>query len=316
METNKNQQEQELIVPEQEDTTAETASTVQTEKNAQRKAQKGAFVKPMRAHYAGRITLGVSLIVVGVMITAGLLMPSLDLVKLAKFAPLILVVLGLEILVTAARYTDRQVKVGFGMVFLCLILIMGSVGLAVVPAVCDALHLEQWDQVAQQAQEKERAIYAQVEPASIKELHIHGGRESLFDETVEWYASVRLPGSFENKTQFSETAANILHILAEQDITDVYIRTEDERESYALSLHGVYAFGNVEAAQLEKLVEHSVNVLDANMMEISVSEQKYQEMKESGMLADAQALKDAYEEGKADGYQSAVKDLQETEMQE
>ncbi len=65
------------------------------------------------------------------------------------------------------------------------------------------------------------------------------------------------------------------------------------------------------AEQLVKLVDHRKIFLDQDMSYTSKSEERYNEMKESGLLVDAEALKQAFEEGKQLGYQSAMDEMRD-----
>lgn len=296
------------------DTTANNDENTQT--TSAEKAEKAAHVKEQRPRYAGRVTLGIALVVMGLLMVAGLLFPDLDLTKLAKFAPLILVALGLEILVSSMRHPDCQVKVGFGMVFLSLFLIGGSVCFSLLPEVWAAFNPEGQVEVNQEASRKERAVYAEIDPTSISDFRIYGNTSfygSAMD--VEWHASVTLPGNFESKEQFSAAAAEILHALAKEDISDASIHAGNEQESYELFTNGVYAFADVTGEQLEKLVDHRKCILNQNMDYTSVTEARYAEMQENGLLVDAEALKQAYEEGKQDGYRDALEESERNDAE-
>lgn len=268
--------------------------------------------KERKIQYAGRITLGIALIIVGVLITAGLFMPSLDLTKLAKFAPLILVALGLEILVSSIRHGDRQVKVGFGMVILCLFLIGGSVCFSLLPEVWKGFDPEARAAVEKEESQKEREIYAQIDPTSVRETVVYANTSYYGQENdIEWNARVHLPDDFESKEQFSAAAADILQVLAKEDISYACIYSNGTQDEYEFSTNSAYALADVTGEQLVKLVEHRKIFLDQDMSYTSRSEEVYHEMKESGLLVDAEALERAFEEGKQKGYQTAVDEMQD-----
>lgn len=274
-------------------------------------AKKTSRMKERKIQYAGRITLGIALIIVGVLITAGLFMPSLDLTKLAKFAPLILVALGLEILVSSIRHGDRQVKVGFGMVILCLFLIGGSVCFSLLPEVWKVFNPEARAAVAKEESQKEREIYAQIDPTSVKGLDVYASTDYYGPEReIKWNAMVQLSDQFESKEQFGAAVAELLHVLAEKDFSYVSINAESAQEEYEFTTNSAYALADTTAEQLVKLVDHRMYLLDQDMSYTSRSEEVYNEMKESGLLVDAEALKQAFEEGKEEGYQSAMNEMQ------
>lgn len=280
--------------------------------NSQQSANKTAYKKERKIQYAGRITLGIALIIVGVLITAGLLMPSWNLTKLAKFAPLILVALGLEIVLSSIRHGDCQVKVGFGMVILCLFLIGGSICFSLLPEVWKVVNPEARAAVSKEESQKEREIYAQIDPTSVREVEIYASTTYYGQESdIEWNARVHLPDGFESKEQFSAAAADILHVLAKEDISYVLIYSNGTQDEYEFSTNSAYALADVTGEQLVKLVDHRKCFLDQDMSYTARTEEKYNEMKESGLLVDAEALELAFEEGRQLGYQTAMDEMQD-----
>ncbi len=225
--------------------------------NASEKAKKPSEKPAPR--YVGRVTLGVVMILLGLLITSVLLVPGWNWLWLMKLAPLILVLLGGEILVASIRQGDRQIKVGFGMTLLCLILIFGSIGAAMLPDLWDTFGPPAQEQIMVQAKEKQSAVYAQIDPTSVRRLSIT--TDGLFTEQDHrWYAHATLTNPVEGKTAFAQAAWPLVQAMAEQQVDEFFLAGENKNqtESYHLTLDNVSAFAEVGPEGLEKLVEWNV----------------------------------------------------------
>ncbi len=272
--------------------------------NAPQNAQRSAGPKP---RYVGRITLGLALIFTGGIITAAMLAPGFDLIRLAKFTPLILVALGAEILISSFIRSDRPVKVGFGTTLLCLVLIGGSVCAALLPQVWQEYGPPRTQQINEAASRMEKTLYQgypaqDLESLSVSSHWVEGNK-------VHLRVDARLSGSFENAQQFAEKALPLVQIAAGQDEVDtLYISTGDAYGNWSLSLDPVYPWQEVSAEALAGRVQHSwmVYTQDGAM---ALEDEKFQKMKEEGTLFTAEALDEesraSFEEGYADGIREA-----------
>lgn len=296
-------------------------SGVQTAAYAEQTEPKVAGNKKPTPRYVGRVTLGITMILVGLLITAGLMMPSLDLTWLAKLAPLILVFLGGEILVASIRRGDRQIKIGFGMTFLCLFLIGGSIFFALLPDLWETFGPPVYERVDEQARAKQDAVYAQIDPTSVRNLSITTNNP-FEGENLCWYANVSLTDEVTDKTMFAQVALPLVQALADQQVNRLYLSGENQSEHYALNLENIPALANATAESLEKLVERSVDVVSGDMDVVSITEKRYEEMKEKGMLAMPDAVKQAYEDGYKKGCEETAQqnamdqDLSKTDQYE
>ena len=85
----------------------------------------------------GSITMGLSLIVSGVIILFGLLFPNqVDLIFVFKLSPLFLIFLGIEILFQYFKNHGEKIQYNFFSMFMCFIIICGCFVLAVL---CQAI---------------------------------------------------------------------------------------------------------------------------------------------------------------------------------
>lgn len=93
---------------------------VKTEKNIEKK----------RVRRVGTVTMGFSLIIVGLAMSYSLFFPQTDFLFLAKFSPLILVGIGLEVLAASFCNKSGQFQYDWFSGFICFLLIVFSIGIA------------------------------------------------------------------------------------------------------------------------------------------------------------------------------------------
>lgn len=87
--------------------------------------------RPVRR--VGTITMGLSLIAAGILILCGLLIPNFNIITAAKFAPLILIFLGFEILLRYFTAKGEKLKYDFLSGFICFLLIVASIAASTLP---------------------------------------------------------------------------------------------------------------------------------------------------------------------------------------
>ena len=89
--------------------------------------QKGIAVESApRVRRVGSFTMGIALIVCGIVAILGLFRTDFDLILIAKFAPIVLILLGLEILVSSILFKRDKLKYDILSGFFCFLLICGS----------------------------------------------------------------------------------------------------------------------------------------------------------------------------------------------
>ena len=77
----------------------------------------------------GTFTTGIVLVMFGIMFLARLFNPSIDYLKIASLWPLVLVLLGIEIIVASAINKEEIMKYDFGAIILIIILSLFSMGM-------------------------------------------------------------------------------------------------------------------------------------------------------------------------------------------
>lgn len=88
-----------------------------------------------RVRRVGTVTMGVALVVSGVMALIYLFNSSFDFVTIAKLAPLFLVMLGGEIIISHLIFPNDRLKYDFISGFFCFVIMCGSIGaILLVPA--------------------------------------------------------------------------------------------------------------------------------------------------------------------------------------
>ena len=79
--------------------------------------------QPVKIRRVGTFSLGLMLVAVGAILLASIFLPYIDVIGIMKFAPIVLIVLGIEVLVYAAR-PDVKIKYDGVSIFLCIVIML------------------------------------------------------------------------------------------------------------------------------------------------------------------------------------------------
>ena len=92
--------------------------------------------RPRKVRRVGTVAFAITLIAVGVLLLIRAFVPGFDLLAVLRFSPVILSVLGIEVLIYAAR-PDVSLKYDFLSMFVCFVLLVAAVGSNVLSAWID-----------------------------------------------------------------------------------------------------------------------------------------------------------------------------------
>lgn len=233
-------------------------------------APRAAQKPPVRR--VGTVTLGLSLILTGLAITAYFFVPGFDIVFIAKLAPLVLVFLGAEVLwASVRRKGEERLRLDFLAAFVSFVLICASLCAATLPAV--------WRWYGPDRSATEQRLSAELE----EQLHTAfqgqdvvgcsgwvnlGGYEfdremTLADLRTEDRvgANITLGGTVENNADFAARVAALLPALRQAGADRAYFYWGGESESWDLDLDGVFDM-NADATRLSQLGRHQVRIVD------------------------------------------------------
>ncbi len=91
---------------------------------------KAEHLRKITVYRAGTFTTGVSLILTGALLFASFMYPHLSVVHLFRFSPLLLCLLGAEILFCSARAKNNAIRYDISGVLLCSVVVIFAVLLA------------------------------------------------------------------------------------------------------------------------------------------------------------------------------------------
>lgn len=200
----------------------------------------------------GTLTLGLALILVGGCILGYCFVPGFDLLAAAKLSPLLLVLMGLEILIGSFLKGDEY-RVNFGSVLLCLILVGCSLCVAALPMFWDYYGPESEQREAQITSELSSTCYDQLKNSGVTDLDSHLNRYTQAEHLNELtaadnlYVNVDLRGEYADAAAFARACQPVLSVLtqavpsaARQSVQLEGTNTLDGRPDYSVSLSGPY----------------------------------------------------------------------------
>lgn len=92
--------------------------------------------RPRKVRRVGTVAFAITLIAVGVLLLIRAFVPGFDVLAVLRFSPVILIILGIEVLIYAAR-PDVSLKYDFLSMFVCFLLLVAAAGSNVLSALID-----------------------------------------------------------------------------------------------------------------------------------------------------------------------------------
>ena len=149
-----------------------------TEQNQQPEMQSA---PPKKQRRVGTVAFGLTLVAAGVLLVAKTFVPALDLITIARFAPAILVVLGVEVLIYAAR-PDVVLKYDFLSMFATAFILMLIGGASLVPLAVQYLSPE-WDgTISRMRSQLEQKVYAAVSADASLQNVVHDATVNVYGD--------------------------------------------------------------------------------------------------------------------------------------
>ncbi|MBE5959853.1 MAG: hypothetical protein E7256_00465 [Lachnospiraceae bacterium] len=224
--------------------------------------------KPVKYRRVGTITMGISLILTGIIVICALFKQDFDIMLVVKCAPVILIALGVEILVQYFRANSGKIKYDILSVLVCGTLIFGSLGFAVASPFLAYLSPERQAKETMIAKEFEQEVYERLSGLSIVDnAHTSMGLDFTFPnsitlDTANMYCdyanvSVALNVIPKSKEEFASYVSQVRDALANLSVKDVSIYVyakEDTNEngevvSYSIDMNSRYS-GNKTLEQI------------------------------------------------------------------
>lgn len=220
----------------------------------------------------GTVTLGLSLIVTGLAITAYFFVPGFDIIFIAKLAPLVLVFLGAEVLwASAHRKGEERLRLDFLAAFVSFVLICASLCAATLPAVWRWYGPDRSSTEERLSDELEEQLHTAFQGQDVLDctgwVNLGGyefDREmTLADLRAEDHAgaNITLGGTVENGDEFAARVAALLPALRDAGVDRAYFYWSDDDESWDLDLDGVFDM-NADATRLSQRGRHQVRITD------------------------------------------------------
>lgn len=220
----------------------------------------------------GTVTLGLSLIVTGLAITAYFFVPGFDIIFVAKLAPLVLVFLGAEVLwASVRRKGEERLRLDFLAAFVAFVLICASLCAATLPAVWRWYGPDRSSTEERLSDELEEQLHTAFHGQDVLDCSGWvnlGGYEFDREMTLAGLraedqagVNVTLGGTVKNGGEFAARVAALLPALRDAGVDRAYFYWSDDDESWDLDLDGVFDM-NADAARLSQMGRHQVQVVD------------------------------------------------------
>lgn len=208
--------------------------------------------KERQPRRVGTLTMGAALVAFGSALLAGQIWGSQLTLSLLRWSPLVLVLLGLEILVTACFSRGAKLRYDLLSTLICLMLVGGSLVGSAVPLVMQVeRNVEQLQRAA--SQQLEAQLWEKLEAGSVAGVQVHvssygldpfslpeSPQAMLTSGDCTCNLSVELAGSYETAKDFAAAAAGTAQaageVLAYPDCWMTVTGWRADGESYRLEM--------------------------------------------------------------------------------
>ncbi|WP_312641930.1 hypothetical protein [Hydrogenoanaerobacterium sp.] len=256
-------------IPESEPT-SDTAPDGTQQQGAKPQAPYYSFkdtVQPQKVRRVGTLTMGLALIATGVVAIAVLFNPSLDVITIAKLAPVVLIFLGIEILINHFFHRGDKLKYDFLSGFVCFVLICASVSAIIIPPLYEQYGPHRYESGYRIGSEIETMCFQALSGTPVSSLsarvHLEGPLNSKQELTYQDLRpmdyvelDIQLMGSYTDKAQFAQDCKKVLEKLTAAGIPFRNIRfrySADEGVQYYLNIDDKFEAA-LDAEKLAQLV--------------------------------------------------------------
>lgn len=226
--------------------------------------------RPKRVRRVGMFTMGIALIFAGIIALLYMFFPDLNLISAIKYSPVLLILLGVEILVSGVIFRGDTIKYDFLSMIVCFFLICACVGVSAVYPMIQYYgpHLRHTEEVlSEEAADAYHQALAQV--GDVRSVWVDVSIDALSadekltlstlrpGDTVQ--LSVGLLGEYPGKEAFCEKAAGILQALGSAQPQADRVTIESGDSQYSLYLSTPFEM-DFTADQLMEIVETEESV--------------------------------------------------------
>lgn len=225
---------------------------------------------PVRVRRVGTFTMGLCLVIAGLALTVGMFRPTTDFSFLLKLTPLVLVVLGAEVLIASATAKEKKLKYDFLSMFVCFLLIVCAAAGAVCAPLAQYYGPQRQAKLNELRTQWNNALYEKLGDAE----DVYSVRGHLWSEqailpeelTLEAVgkagnvgADVVLDGDYADETAFAAACQQLLPALTGAGVENPSLnfstlQSKGRAVLYELDVNNVW-LRNKSAAELAKSVE-------------------------------------------------------------
>lgn len=206
----------------------------------------------------GVYTMGISLVVIGTAILIGMFNPEFNLLLAAKLSPVILIVLGIEIIVSTTVFHKDKLKYDFWSGFICFLLVAFSITAAFLPILWRSYGPDREFTQRRIQNELQNDVYGSLKNISaVKSASVNfnfAGMDFNKDMTladisendyVYIYVDMEMPA---DKEEYAKDVRFCLDKLLALNVPYSHIdfRAEDKYEAYYISASGQFDFDDTQ----------------------------------------------------------------------
>lgn len=172
---------------------------------------------PVKVRRVGTFSLGLMLVAIGAIQLAQIFMPNVNVLSVVKYAPVVLIVLGIEVLIYAAR-PDVKIKYDVISIFLCIIIMLTAGASGAVAAAAQAFTPENVTKRVTTEEQYKKSVQKAL--SNIPNAHdfVH---DYSIDVTMSAHATVYLTMNYGAQTTAEEFVRDCMKVMDAVNATDI-----------------------------------------------------------------------------------------------
>lgn len=204
----------------------------------------------------GTVTMGLVLILGGCVALAAMLLPKFNWTLVLKFSPILLILLGLEVVWFGSRQGNVRIKYDFLSMFVCLVVLVFGVGCSVAAPIL-GYYVEGQNVGERLSWDLQDLTYPELKPLGVVDANFAINFSNLKIDpnmTIQdlqpgelGYVNIQMGGKFESREEFAQASAKVLDVLEQQDLKPGQVGIEGQGTApdsrYSFWMSGRYALG-------------------------------------------------------------------------
>lgn len=216
------------------------------------------------ARRVGTFTMGLYLVIAGIVAIFATFKPDFDFMLLLKLTPIVFVLLGIEVLIYHFALKTEKIKYDIFSIFICFILIGATICTACIPWAMTAFGPEREIKANQIEEELYNKCYEKLKDnkdilkmdTNVYFSYHMADYSNLTSKDTDTYLNIDLIPSINTTESFAKACKNILNNLDEIECNKIHFEVQIKDKQMTLNVYDKFA-RNLDVITLESMIDQT-----------------------------------------------------------